>query len=62
MSKVLITNNLTGATEEVEMQGISPEDISETVPTPTAEEQIEEMARQLVLAQDALDFLIMGGM
>lgn len=27
-----------------------------------AEEKIEKMAEQLVLAQEALDFLIMGGM
>ena len=33
-----------------------------TEPTKSIEERIEEMALQLINAQEALDFLIMGGM
>ena len=35
---------------------------TEFIPTKSIEERIEEMALQLINAQEALDFLIMGGM
>jgi hypothetical protein len=41
---------------------IEIEEIIQIEPTKSIEERIEEMALQLINAQEALDFLIMGGM
>jgi hypothetical protein len=41
---------------------IEVEEITQQELTKTIEERIEEMALQLINAQEALDFLIMGGM
>ena len=68
--KALVTNNLTGLTEEVEIEevegNVSPEP---TTPTLSTDEKLTQMAEQLVIAQinieaaqEALDFLLMGGM
>ena len=68
--KALVTNNLTGLTEEVEIEevegNVSPEP---TTPQLSTDEKLAQMAEQLVItqtnlsaAQEALDFLLMGEM
>lgn len=67
--KVLVTNNLTGLTEEVEIEEvegvIAPDP---TTPQLSTDEKLTQMAEQLVItqtnlseAQEALDFLLMEG-
>ena len=47
------------------VEGLSQAEIdtikASTTPEKTLEQRVEEMAEQLVLAQEALDFIIMGG-
>ena len=66
--RVLVTNNLTGKIEEVEIEEVEGRQAPEpVVPEPQAP-TIEEMAIALMQTQaeleattEALDFLIMGG-
>ena len=67
--RVLVTNNLTDKTEEVEIEEVEGGQAPETTEPEPQVPTMEQMAIALMQAQaeleataEALDFLIMGGM
>ena len=67
--RVLVTNNLTGETEEVEIEefegGQAPESTEPEPQAPTMEQMaiaLMQTQAELEATNEALDFLIMGGM
>lgn len=52
--KILQTNNLTGITEEIEVEEMKSESV-DVIPIPTVEERLQ-------MAEDILIYVLMGGM